>query len=97
MGASSEFWVGVNDWGLAASKSTYDCGARDVPHKQLVDNTFAHLKAANIRVVRFWAFQPYALSFASDGSTRRDWSALDEVFASAKAHGIQLIPVLENE
>jgi len=94
---SSPFWVGVNDWGLAASKVVYECGARNMPHKQVVDTTFSHLKAAGIRVVRFWAFQTYAQSFAPDGSTRRDWSALNEVFASAQAHGIRLIPVLDNE
>ena len=94
---SSSFWLGVNDWGIAGSKGNYDCGARDIPHIQLVDNTFSHLKAAGASVVRFWAFQTYAQSLAVNGHVQRDWSALDEVFESAKAHGIRLVPVLDNE
>ncbi|HYM16581.1 MAG TPA: cellulase family glycosylhydrolase [Dehalococcoidia bacterium] len=90
-GASSH-WVGVNVWGLAASETVYDCGGSAAPFQQTLDSTFAHLRAAGVDVVRFWAFQ----SYATNAQHQRDWSALDAVFASAQAHGVRLIPVVGN-
>ncbi len=85
-------WVGVNAWGLAAAADVYTCGGTDVPHRQYLDSTFAHLHANGVQVVRFWAFQSYATG--PDG--RRNWAALDRVFAAAESREIWLIPVLSN-
>jgi hypothetical protein len=85
-------WVGVNVWGLAAAEDVYDCGGSSTPHQATLDSTFSHLRAAGVDVVRFFAFQSYAINL----SGQRDWRALDRVFASAQAHGIHLIPALGN-
>jgi mannan endo-1,4-beta-mannosidase len=85
-------WVGVNVWGLAAAEDVYDCGGSSGTHQETLDATFSHLKASGVDVVRFFAFQSYAINL----SGQRDWSALDRVFASAQVHGIHLIPVLGN-
>lgn len=86
-------WVGVNVWGLAASNSVYSCGSAGGNHGQFLDTTFTEMRSAGIDVVRFWAFQAYAMSL-SNGS--RDWSALDAVFQNALEHGVYLVPVLDN-
>src|SRR3990172_2720838 len=85
-------WVGVNVWGLAAAEDVYDCDGSSTLHQQTLDSTFSHLKAAGVDVVRFFAFQSYAIN----SSGQRDWKALDRVFASAQANGIHLIPALGN-
>ena len=84
--------MGVNIWGLAAAEDVYDCGGSSTLHQQTLDSTFSHLKAAGVDVVRFFAFQSYAIN----SSGQRDWKALDRVFASAQANGIHLIPALGN-
>ena len=86
-------WVGVNVWGLAATDSLYSCGSAGGSHEQFLDNTLSELRAADVDVVRFWAFQAYAMS-ATSGT--RDWSALDSVFANALEHGVYLMPALDN-
>ncbi len=85
--AWSKSWVGVNVWALAAANNVYNCGGQPA-----LDSTFTHLKQAKVAVVRFFAFQSYAIN----PSGTRDWTAIDRVFASAQAHGIGLIPVLGN-
>ncbi|MFN8638116.1 MAG: beta-galactosidase [Dehalococcoidia bacterium] len=85
-------WVGMNVWALAAAADVYTCGATSMPHQQALDATFEHLRGAGVSVVRFWAFQSYAMG--PDGE--RKWDALDRVFAAAEAHGVWLIPVLSN-
>jgi hypothetical protein len=82
----------VNVWGLAAAEDVYDCGGSSTLHQETLDATFGHLRAAGVDVVRFFAFQSYAINL----SGQRDWKALDRVFASAQAHGIHLIPALGN-
>jgi len=84
--------VGVSDWGLAAAEDVYDCGGSSTLHQETLDATFSHLRASGVDVVRFFAFQSYAIN----SSGQRDWRALDRVFASAQAHGIHLIPALGN-
>lgn len=91
-GARRAQWIGVNVWGLAASRDVYGCGASDADQSELLQQTFRHLSNAGITVVRFWAFQSYATN--EDG--RRDWSALDRVVDQAEAQHLQLIPVLGN-
>ncbi len=93
MPALPQAWVGVNVWGLAAADSEYSCGSAGGSHQQFLDNTLNELRGDGVDVVRFWAFQAYAKAL---GSGTRDWSALDRVFASAQAHGVYLIPVLDN-
>src|SRR3972149_8878359 len=85
-------WVGVNSWGLAAAEDAYDCGGSSATHQQTLDSTFSHLKDSGVSVVRFFAFQSYAIG--PDG--QRNWTALDRVFNSASTQGIYLIPVLGN-
>src|SRR3954471_9971216 len=72
-------WIGVNVWGLAASKDVYTCGASSVSQSQSLADTFSALKSAGVDVVRFWAFQSYAINDAGE----RDWTALDRVFHTA--------------
>lgn len=87
-----EPWVGVNVWGLAAAQDVYACGGRPASHQEKLNSTFAHLREVGVDVVRFWAFQSYAI----DAGGNRNWAALDRVFAGAEAHGIYLMPVLGN-
>ena len=93
MPALPQAWVGVNVWGLAATDSLYSCGSAGGSHVQFLDDTLSQLRAGGVDVVRFWAFQAYAMS--PTGGTR-DWSALDSVFARALEHGVYLMPALDN-
>jgi hypothetical protein len=87
-------WVGVNVWGLAANDTgQYSCGSAGGSFTTFLDSTFLALQAAHVNVVRFWAFQPYAMA-VSDG--HRDWTAIDLVMSKAQQYGIYLIPVLDN-
>lgn len=83
-------WVGVNNWGLASASDVNGiCGANS---ENLLEAKMTDLKAAGVDVIRFAAYQ----SFAINGNHQRDWTAYDRVFASAQAHGMQLIPILGN-
>jgi mannan endo-1,4-beta-mannosidase len=93
MPALPQAWVGVNVWGLAATESVYSCGSAGGNHEQFLDTTFSELRSAGVDVVRFWAFEAYAMAKAN-GS--RDWSALDRVFDNALQHGVYLMPALDN-
>jgi hypothetical protein len=57
-------WVGVNVWGLAAAEDVYDCGGSSGTHQETLDATFSHLKASGVDVVRFFAFQSYAINLS---------------------------------
>jgi uncharacterized protein YkwD len=87
-------WVGVNVWGLAANDTGgYSCGSAGGNFTAFLDSTFSALQATHVNVVRFWAFQPYAMA-VSDG--HRDWTYIDLVMSKAQQYGIYLIPVLDN-
>jgi mannan endo-1,4-beta-mannosidase len=83
--------IGVNFYSAAGDPAIFQCGPRqDDPDAQL-DDYFRRIRSeTGSTVVRFWAFQSY-----TGGGT--DWRALDRVVRLAKAHGLLLIPVLENQ
>jgi Bacterial Ig domain/Cellulase (glycosyl hydrolase family 5) len=83
-------WIGVNNWALASASDVNGiCGNSS---QLALDSKMTTLKAAGVDVIRFAAYQSYAI----DGSHQRNWLAFDRVFASASAHGIHLIPILGN-
>jgi hypothetical protein len=83
-------WIGVNNWALASASDVNGlCG----DNSQLsLHSKLTTLKGAGVDVIRFAAYQAYAI----DGSHQRNWLAFDRVFADAAAHGIHLIPILGN-
>jgi mannan endo-1,4-beta-mannosidase len=84
-------WVGLNNWALASSSDVNEsCGGN--AQEQLLEQKMTRWQEAGVDVVRFAAYQ----SFAIDGGGRRNWAAFDRVFASAQAHNIYLIPILGN-
>ncbi len=90
-------YVGVNCFDLANNGAVYqpNTGRNTFgsPSSGL-DALFAAIKAdTGATVVRFWAFQSYATRTSDN---LRDWTALDLVFARARAAGIKLVPTLEN-
>ncbi len=99
--SGNEFkFIGVNREGLASSlfyrfPNLVPIGDTQPEIDSFLDNTFTKLKENNINVVRFFAFQSYV---PVDATTKLgDFSAIDNVINRAKAHGIRLIPVLENQ
>jgi hypothetical protein len=84
-------WVGLNNWALASSSDVNESCGRNAP-EQLLEQKMTRWQEAGVDVVRFAAYQ----SFAIDGGGQRNWTAFDRVFASAQAHNIYLIPILGN-
>lgn len=82
-------FTGFNLYNAAASDA-YSCpGAVRLDDAEL-DAAMRQVRRAGGSVVRVWAFQSY-----TRGGT--DYSGLDRVLASARAHGLKVFPVLENQ
>jgi endo-1,4-beta-mannosidase len=83
------YFLGVNIWGLASDPTIFSCGAGGEVHRAYLDRVFADLAAKGVNAVRFFALQSYTAG-------KGDLTALKQVFASARAHDMRLIPVLGN-
>jgi len=82
-------FTGFNLYNAAAS-DTYSCpGAVRLDDAEL-DAAMRQVRRAGGSVVRVWAFQSYTRGGA-------DYSGLDRVLTSARAHGLKVFPVLENQ
>ena len=83
-------FVGVNIWGAASDPLIFNCGDLGEPHRAYLDRVFDDLASKGVNVVRFFALQSYTAG-------KGDLTALRQVFESARAHDIRLIPVLGNQ
>ena len=80
--------VGYNVYDAAATDS-FSCRPASRLDDAGVEATFSTLADRGVTAVRFWAYQTYTVA-------GRDWSGVDRVVAAAKAHGMHVLPVLED-
>ena len=80
--------VGYNVYDAAATDS-FSCRPASRLDDAGVEATFAELADQGVTAVRFWAYQTYTVA-------GRDWSGVDRVVAAAEAHGMHVLPVLED-
>lgn len=85
--------VGFNRYELAGNAQTQACRHWGDQKQWLsyATDIIRKTKALGGNVVRIWAFQAYA------GPTGKDFSYLDKVLALARANGVRLVCVLENQ
>ena len=84
-------FVGSNMYNAAGDPAIYECGPYMGNPERELDDWFRRARTEfDGQVIRFWAFQSYTKGGA-------DWRALDRVFRLANAHGLKVIPVLENQ
>ena len=85
-------FIGSNRYGLAGGAGTQGClQANTAADYTLYFNShFQAVASSGMSVVCFWAFQGVA------GLNGSDFTFLDQVIAIAKANGVCLVPVLEN-
>jgi len=81
-------FVGFNLYDAAAS-DVYSCSPSTRLDDAGLDEAMRTIKSSGGTVVRFWAYQTYTA-----GGT--DFSAVDRVLAAARAHGLRVLPVLED-
>lgn len=81
-------FVGFNLYDAAAT-ARYSCNPSTRLDAAGLDAAMATVARAGGTVVRFWATQAYTA-----GGT--DWSGVDRVIRSARAHGLRVLPVLED-
>ena len=82
-------FTGFNLYNAAAS-DLYSCPSAPRLDDAQLDAAMSQVSDAGGTVVRFWAFQSY-----TRGGT--DFSGVDRVLAAARAHGLKVMPVLENQ
>ena len=86
-------FVGLNMYSLAGGPQTKSCAldgvAGDYPTQ--LETLFSEFGKMGTEVVRLWAFQNFA------GTTGVDFSFLDQVIKTAKAHGMLVVLTLENQ
>lgn len=81
-------FVGFNLYDAAAS-DTYSCSPTTRLDDDGLDAAMSSIRDSGGTVVRFWAYQTYTA-----GGT--DWSGVDRVLRSARAHDLRVMPVLED-
>ncbi|GAA5141483.1 hypothetical protein GCM10023340_03280 [Nocardioides marinquilinus] len=81
-------FVGFNLYDAAAS-DLYSCSPSTRLDDAALDEAMRSVADAGGTVVRFWVFQPYTA-----GGT--DFSGVDRVLDAARAHGLRVLPVLED-
>ena len=87
--------LGVDLWRAAAAAwNIHPATSYDLNDGTALANTLAAVKAAapEANVIRVWFFQQFALNRGT-----WDWAAFDKVLSVAGAHGVRVIPVLEDE
>lgn len=82
-------FTGFNLYNAAAS-DIYSCRSAERLTDAKLDAAMRQVRDAGGTVVRFWAFQSYTA-----GGT--DFTGVDRVLQSARAHGLKAFPVLENQ
>lgn len=88
LGGSAFRFVGFNLYDAAAS-DVYSCSPSTRLDDAGLDDAMSSIRDSGGTVVRFWAYQTYTA-----GGT--DFSGVDRVVAAARAHGLRVLPVLED-